>query len=416
MDRLTRIPHELLDEILTLIDCDEMRIRLNTFVALSRVSKPLQSRVTRFLYRIFEVSPRIYLLLRTVLNRPDLASYIHTVQLQLWSPAIANNSAYGIEATYNDADGMLLEAVISPSKQVLMPELRARLMDAAVAVLLVQLQNLKSVVLEVKDGKNPMRITRVLKALITSAVANPPYFPFLEHVKFIVPSYRPARPCHPRFDLSLLASFFIRFPAIRTVCISAITVDVWPQAMPLASTLSSLSMSSDRFEVLKQLLVGCPNLRYLNYTLSIDVRILGRCVQCEGLRRALLFVTGTLEELVLGIKLWNGKTESLEELDDKATIGRIGSLRKLKKLQKLTILTEMLLGTDCLDRPVLKDVVPQGLHELWVVDATGRIDRVELMESISKLWNARNEYAPQLEMAGLMEEGRSQGDWAVLKV
>ena len=261
-----------------------MRIRLNTFVVLSRVSKPLQSRVTRFLNGIFDVLPRIYLLLRTVLNRPDLASYIHTVQLQLWYPAIANDSAYGIEATYNDANGMLLEAVISPSEQVLMPELRPRLMDAAVSVWLVQLQNLKSVVLEVKDGKNPIGITRVLKALITSGVANLPYFPFLEHVEFIVPSYRPARPCHPMFDLSLLATFFIRFPAIRTVCISAITVDVWPQAMPLASTLRSLSMSSDRFEVLKQLPVGCPNLRYLNYTLSIDLGILGRCVQCEWLR------------------------------------------------------------------------------------------------------------------------------------
>lgn len=119
---------------------------------------------------------------------------------------------------------------------------------------------------------------------------------------------------------------------------------------------------------------------------------------------------------MLGIKLWHGKTESLEELDDKANIGRIGSLRKLKKLQMLTILPEMFLGTDCFDRPVLKDVVPQGLHELWVVDATGRINRVELMDSISKVWNAQNEYAPQLEMAGLMEDDRSQGDWAVLKV
>ena len=116
----SELPPELLDDIiLEYVPGPDVGLQHRSLSALSCVSKALRRLTEPILYqRIYftwdEVSdPPLHLLLRTILNRPELAYHIHHVFLDSWNMTIRENQARGIDASFNEEELELLKSRIS---------------------------------------------------------------------------------------------------------------------------------------------------------------------------------------------------------------------------------------------------------------------------------------------------------------
>ena len=105
--KLSELPPELLDIILEYIPDPGEGLQHRSLSALSCVSKALRRLTEPVLYQRIHFTwdevrdPPLHLLLRTILNRSELANHIRHVFLDSWNMTMRENQARGVVASFN---------------------------------------------------------------------------------------------------------------------------------------------------------------------------------------------------------------------------------------------------------------------------------------------------------------------------
>ncbi len=265
MDRFTNLPLELLQSfILLYLSKKELSI-------LSRSSARLRTAIEPILYREImwqwqkhlPQQPPIHLLVRTLMSRPDLASFIETLALggvkprtawkacpyrpQTYIPAGPSTSIWDTASqsmflsTEMDAIEESIFSLCPPSKDLWLQELRRGEVDVFVALLLSRLPSLHRLTL----GSDLQCSTPFLGEVMSSNIGSTPkqLFPALQSVTYsndIVQDLDVA--CHV-LDLNQVLPLF-RMESLHTLNMSLPPLIItWPQDEIPKSLLTSLVLS-----------------------------------------------------------------------------------------------------------------------------------------------------------------------------
>ncbi|MCJ1252481.1 hypothetical protein MMC24_000287 [Lignoscripta atroalba] len=405
MAKFTVCPNEITSTIFSHTPSEGLLAFSYTCRSLRRLAQPVLYREIRWTWdRVSEHNPRIHLLLRSLLENPELASYIEHIDFQGSKPR-------SIWLQHNhpdlpDTDMRLLESLVDIAQFPSALEWRHMLeygqLDAFLALLLSQTFNLKSLELGFEFQYESKYIGIMLKhALFPSgATFNISNFKRLKRVAFCTkeivggrhnlsaPEYPyPLPRCPPDFDQ--ITPFFY-LPSIRSITLwiqnpSRLT---WPSERPWAMALTTLIVhhSEAYVETLEQLLSGTPNLKVLEYryhgcTQGYFHNEIPTFLECEKLSQALDHVKGTIQRIIISIDFYATVGDELEWGGRHWGIkGTLNSMMQFEKLESLTVPMVMLLGWSPSSMVKLADCLPQSMRELYITDDLVFFDRWQWTE------------------------------------
>lgn len=352
---------------------------------------------------------RLRLLLRSILNRPQLASYVKHLRFR----GTKHSSIWRIPGRCELDPGelqLIVRAVTttgSPLGDGWTMELILGNVDAYVALLLRQLSNLRSLEL----GASFQYCSGWLPSawepfLVSDPAAASPYFRLLHRVSLSgdVDPVEITDHYHGSDYAQTLPLFYL--PNIKTLDLiindrgsgkpdgPEAAALYWPNAPPCASTLTALILrySSLCEDYLGTILSVTPNLRTLVYDNIVekhpnDTTNLFRSPFFDGTRlgRALWHVAASLEYMYISVRFFPS-TRTPYTYDDShddeeyAFKGRVSSLRCFKKLQNVCMPLVALLGWSSSLSPRIRDILPRRLRYLCFTDRLALIANYEWTE------------------------------------
>ena len=420
--RLNTIPPEILDGILDYIEMDTEK-RQNAFLSLSYTCRdlrdfgqarllhtidftwPIEDRILMiglvcsgvpksYQPRPFCPDPRLHLLLRTILTRPDLALNIYHVHLDSWNVYMLEEYCreHGVQASYNDREieslKSLLLTLALPDKGMWLKRVFAGDNDSIAALVISQLVNLCSLDLVVDYSKNRIHprmlwtmfahvFNREYRPQSTFPEQGTVHFAKLKKLKYNTQRYMKL----PLIDTDVhqLAPLF-SLPALDDVALSLLDLPLVKTLDFTQSNITTLYLQHSVVEVAEGVLKACPRLRSLYYVLDI---YMSRddppsYFNLPKLQRALNWVKDTLETLtVIGnffldeygnSMIW---TSSFNEYS--GIIGRLSEMSSFMNLTTLNTTLMFLTGYQDPEGLTLADVLPPNLQEFGIINLDGVI-------------------------------------------
>ncbi|GIC87253.1 F-box protein [Aspergillus udagawae] len=389
MAHLSNLPPEVLHLMLAQCDC-------TTLHSLSLVSRSFHHLSNRFLYSDIDWIyhhdgrqpryPPLTLLLRTLLAHPELARLIKRVHLDNHSLAdmedhLEDLVPESLDLKTIDAAMDLITTMGFPQKDRWYTALSESSVDAVIALVLSQLENLESLKLALCLVDGSAFVGMVLKHLIM--VRGEGSFSSLRYVKFgdNVDGYD-VLDLEANID-QIIPCFFL--PSMKELVVTVHGPDLCsrpPLKEELHQKQQSQSLTTLRLyrcdidpKHVEKLVMLAPRLKvlhcgFLRHTSAAEE---SEKIDFADLCSALLPAADTLEELTIDLR-WTEKNCDVFSLP-LSLAGRVpmGSLQEFHVLKRLDIPTELLLGNFDLSRHPrkrLSDLIPPSLQSLCLVDNT----------------------------------------------
>ncbi|MCJ1229573.1 hypothetical protein MMC12_006240 [Toensbergia leucococca] len=426
MMTILNLPTELVQLILSYLEASDAL--KDDLVALSYVCKPLRKLTEPFLYRSIkwawdqdwniQYTPPLHLLLRTVLNRPELASHIENARFRNWNSH--NSRLYEIALDYTwDEVNLARDSILSasfPKPHFWIQGLLMGKPEVLVPLLILHLPKLKTLDLGFSFHHPSCFMREVFESSLLRRRPSSNSLSTFHHLKTVDFGAEMASEDDEEmlpgctFDLFEIEPLFY-LPSIQTLDTSNLRAGEleWPTAKPEASTLTRLVLYKTQIQgrVLEEMLSVCPNLKTLKYEFhgEIDQRDggLGVFVDCTELSKALSHVSATLEHLKISVLFtsWNGHDE--EHMAKFGIRGRFDSLQQFKKLASIDISWEILLGLRSDQAPTFAEVLPPGLQKLTIRNEgfTHRAyqwNEAAYLAKLAELLREKKSHVPQLEL------------------
>ncbi len=325
-------------------------------------------------------NPPILLLLRSILERPKLASYVEHIEFQGSKPPSVWTNEDHPDLTADELK-LAIDVICTsqlPSEKLWIQELENGNADAFVALLLLQLSNLQSFARGFDFQRDSKFVGTMLKHTLFSS---PP--------AAVLSSFRVLQRIEYSADMDItvhdVPSFTVDFdqivplfylPSIQSINMVMPDPDVftWPSARPCTSTLTMLVLrfSHVKEEALEQLLSVTPSLRTLRYDFDCDVEPPNdKSCHFDGakLSCALEHVKATIEDLAISVHFYSIVAIEVENGSEYWGIrGNLDSLRHFQILQSLEVPLIVLLGWSSSSKVRLADVLPQQIRQLCIKD------------------------------------------------
>ncbi|KAI9877136.1 MAG: hypothetical protein M1830_004711 [Pleopsidium flavum] len=406
----THLPVELWDLILHHVAQKDLATLNSVCETLHILTEPLLYAEIRWTEgepsEVSQRSPRIHLLLRSILNRPELAFHIKHAHFRSyfvfmhWEqpnliPSLWQDDGVGSGFTPKEmatAEGLIERAKLCPKKEW-REELQRGASDVIIAILLSQLSKLERLDLEVpgQTDERPL-VGSIFRQALTSAPSalGLPRFESLKAVDVSVDG-RNIYCFHPKIDFDTQVASLFDLPAVESLTISWLAPEppIWPGRQPITPTLTTLIFKNSRLDenILGQLLAATPNLKRLECPLAYDVEIDEYC-RCAKLRSALEQIETTIESLTISVKFWSsGEKDETWGLYP-GVVGSIGSMKEYTRLKHLEMPLVVLLGWYPDYAPWLWDVLPEQLETICCRDdmtifETYKWSREEMLEEFT---------------------------------
>lgn len=393
MANIQQLPPELLRAVLN-------RLPRKDLSALSCASKPIRTAVEPTLYREITFNwvdnsrshQPVHLLLRHVVSRPELASYIERLEFcgrkpyndwkscqwrrrhkipvgpscSIWSDS---------ESGFTSADMMLMDSLIRSlnisSEGLWLEALRQGEVDVFIALLLSQTPNLRHLRLDSDFQRETGFVGSLFKAM-----PQEPRFETLDHIDFSSDIRNALDVTYHDVDLDQILPLF-SIPSIKCMRMALPAKDItWPCQNAPKSSLTSLILHHTQIseEMLGQLLLATPSLRSLQYHSWFDIDSDGRLgrahweyFDCAKFRQSLEFVQGSLEHLVISVHFISLQTD-VALGGFRGLVGRVENLHFFTDLLSLEIPIIVLLGWNADSPRKLGDLLPPSLRHLFLTD------------------------------------------------
>lgn len=373
--------------------------------------------------------PPIGAFLRTILHRPELASYVRSVDLSGDTFCDEDIFVFGGRIPTIPIAGLFLshaikavEATDVPFARLWKRDLRVAKMDALVAVLLSQLHNLTRLVM----CANFAIESRLVGMLFSAALCEKGSYklPTFRHLRDV--AYRlkhgEARNMSGRNTANALPFFYL--PEIQTLSVALDNPIAfgWITHTPGPSTITSLDLYHIREAHLGRLLSVTPGLSTLRWDLFYKSKSKHlsntTLIDLDEVATALIHVRHTLKHLAITA----GFTFRIRRgYRDFPVLGIKGSLSPLVgfiQMERLEIPLPFLAGFTPKARNRLEDVVPRNIRCLSISDDLQRQEKYEwddtaLVSTIESWLNgSRNSYpklnAISLWLGGTVSDGGAE--------
>ncbi|KAF4628787.1 hypothetical protein G7Y89_g9361 [Cudoniella acicularis] len=288
--------------------------------------------------------PPPFLLLRTILNRPELTRYIKDVKVLapmrqdglFWDGFEAREGGLSKEET------ALCERAIRRMEHVSRARwevgLRIGSLEIAIALLLSRLCQIRSIEIRIRGGS-------MVSSALFEALGGPSTMCRLQSIKSVAVSIDQndyGDPVFDRyggnpFDIDHQMKALMSLPRLEKLSVNCFAPDTifWPSTLPLAHGLKTLYLNYSDLneETLRKTLLATPVLEDLECELVYD-RSMGEYCDGEKLNAALSLVSDTLRRLVLVIDiLYPNETDDGDGLWN--VVRPTGSMKNFKQLRFL---------------------------------------------------------------------------------
>ncbi|KAH6990174.1 hypothetical protein EDB80DRAFT_729633 [Ilyonectria destructans] len=315
--------------------------------------------------------PPIVPLLRNILSRPELSTYIRSISIHGYDEFHPLGEA-PFEAPISEGGlGEIVQYIKGtgvPYEDLWIRGLLSNKLDAYLAVLVSRLSNLTSLRVDTIWARETRILGMVFRsALFQSSNHGFSTFRHLQELSFFC-EWGTARRRDPGEENTADVLPFFYLPGIRrfTATIDNPITFTWPIKTPDASSLTFLSLNHIREVHLVQLLSVTKNLKTLEWQWYYDPNAMGETskpiVDLEQIGFALFHVRATLTSLCISTRKgeWGAAPLQIN-----------GSLRTLvgcSKLQRLEIPLTLLLGFSPPSYNRLEDILPNSLEYLTITD------------------------------------------------
>lgn len=404
MAGLTDLPHELFCLLLTFLP----KRALST---LSFTSKHHRALVEPELYREIrwdeknhprrDHNPPFHLLFRSLLNRPELASYIYGLEICCRKPYHAFNSYDCIwrktsdtpEFTTSDMEQTtsLIHSLHLGMEDKWIPSLKRGAPDLFIALIIWQSTNLRYVALD-NDymGGTPFIGDVLEKAAATNS------FCFLKSIEYsndLEPPVFDSEERQEKIDFRQIMPLF-SIPSLTRLSMSLPSRNIsWLSPVVPTSALTSLHL--DHCQISEQnlgiLLHATPCLKWLEYNAWINVDHIPpppkrscEYFDCAEFGRSLVHVQETLEDLEISINFYCQRYRFIDDSSKfRGIAGRLDTLRGFRKLQRLSMPTTLLSGwTPDFESFEKVEGLPAGLADILPIDSLVDLDLSDAMYNI----------------------------------
>lgn len=338
--------------------------------AFSRTSKHHQALVEPILYRQIHWEPRlawpderappVHLLLRSILTRPELASYINEFIFRLRAPSFQFRKYpclwnHWKKPSPTSSEMVRVRSLIRSfqftSEDLWLSRLKLGEVDVFIALIISQSTRLRHILLDdPRDDSNPYLLGEVLEKAISMNFLNA-----LEHVEFSN-NFN-----DPQADQQWVKSNFraiqplFSFPSLKKLRMSLPNEDPrWLSAKLPTTRLKSLALHNSQVSVqtLGVLLKAAPSLASLRYDAWINVDKVPNppkepweYFDCTQLDRALAPLQSTLQELQISLNFFSDGLIYIEPMAKfRGTAGKLETLRNFGQLTQLCMPTTLLSG------------------------------------------------------------------------
>lgn len=328
-------------------------------------------------------TPPITQLLRSILSRPQRASFVQTVKLN--GDTFQRNqhrfrhASPKIPVTESDLDGLIecIKRINVPYDDVWIQELRSGTMDAFVALLLSQLPNLRCLHL----SENFTRESRFVGMILRSALCDEPrdsHLPSFKHLHDVSTIYFDLgidirRYTNARNTTEVLPFFYL--PSIKRIeaSIDNPTTFVWPAAHPPnSSLLASLELTMIREGHLGQVLSNARGLKELRwdwrYRPDLEDHFVTDIIDLDQIAEDLFHVRETLADLT--ITATSDLSRAEPQYPHLGINGRLSPFTNLDMLKRLEVPLPFLRGFSIFDSAVtcIEQTLPRNIEFVTITD------------------------------------------------
>jgi hypothetical protein len=433
MSQITTLTQELLL-------CMTGNLGKKDIISLSSTCKDLHSVLEPEIYRAISwtwhhskktVSRPVHTLLRNLLHKPKRASWVKKVSFQeigfgqkplLGKEQLSDKEIRSIQC--------LLESAQVPDTEEWISDVRDGSVDALLALILIQLPNLKSLTIDLflrhdddlaYATPDRSRIGQALQHAVSApASASITRLASLEQLEWPSADF-PGPMCFLRpIDMFYILPLF-GLPALKRF---SVKVDqrpsgsapqcLKPDMTPLAKHLTTfrLRFSSVSFSALEGMLSSAPSLAVLDIECSRDMTSLeaGDSWAFDGkaLRNALDRCRGTLESLRIVCSI---DDPFLDIEMAEFFVSPLGSLSQLHSLSTVEMCLPLLLGTGDPTAQALQSALPASLEGVFIrEDGYDIIETTRLRDVVSALAMEKSSNPPRLRCVGLCVNWENWGE------
>ncbi|RJE18279.1 hypothetical protein PHISCL_09383 [Aspergillus sclerotialis] len=369
---IAHCPLDILYLVVKLLSPDEWRTLCLVNRNFHAIAEPLLYSKIQWSWQHKKRPPPILQFLQTIISRPELA--VHVTNIQLEGKYLSNNgNTYSIPlipvsgAELDKEIEFIQRSGVSYS-DVWIQELRKGVTDAAVALLLAQLLNLRRLVHESVFLQRSTLIGMVLRSTICeSGKYRLPSFPHLRHVSVLSQVWwdRAREAENVQNTPDFLPLFYLRNVECMSVSIKSSAAFEWPVAyLPEPSRLTSLHLTSVREAHLSDMLQVTKNLRKLSwewyYDYGLDDEFNKPIVYLDHIDSALSHVPPTLRELNISADIGIGGNDCwYPGVSIKGSLHKMADLHHVKRLQ---IPLAFLVGFVQDTTKQLQDMMPRNIE------------------------------------------------------
>ncbi|KND93461.1 hypothetical protein TOPH_01959, partial [Tolypocladium ophioglossoides CBS 100239] len=374
-------PRELQLSVLDLLSFTDL-------LSMSVVNKDFRILTEPILYSKVEMTwtwdhtPPITLLLRSILDRPELSGHIRSLRLDgegfvKSNREISEPPALPVTTLPISKASKIIQSTGVPQAELWIEELQSGTIDAIVALLLSMLPNLTSLHL----GPNFAVESRFLGKMLTCALCESskeyrlPAFRNLHHVTFSRRTHD-YRQRHINNSADVLPFFYIPEIQCLSISIDNPTEFVWPVHTPTPSSLTSLELCrlrETRLEPLLSVLNGLQKLRWnWYYQPDIDRAVSKHVIELDTMTKALNRVGYTLTDLTIEAETCPELSAGAFEAPELEMRGSLGDLAHFGQLRRLCVPWVFLMGFSPFTAKQLGALLPQNLELLTLtIDLVG---------------------------------------------
>lgn len=373
---LTDWPGDLLLSILDLLSFTDL-------LSMSMVNQYIRALARPRLYSTIETIwasdhiPPVTLLLRSILDRPELSGYVRNLRLMghgfKENPEIGEPPAFPIATPLISKGSKIIHRTKVPFAKLWIEELQYGTVDAVVAVLLLMLPNLESLYL----GPNFTVKSRLLGKMLQCALCEPLeeyQLPIFRNLRLVTFCRRAKEYCH--LDISNTADVLPFFYLPKIQCLS-ISIDnpaefIWPAHSPAPSSLVSLEIYRLREARLVPLLSVLKGLQKLYwhwfYQPDLDSDVSKDIVRLDTMAIALNQVRNTLTDLTIEAETRPKLSAGYYDPPPLEMRASLDGMVYMGKLRRLCVPWVFLMGFSVPSAKKLGDSLPLSL-ELLILTA-----------------------------------------------
>ena len=385
MVKLAACPDELILAVLSHSDQKDLLALSSTCKWTRSLAQPSLYRDIRWTWdKETKHNPPIHLLLRSLLENPNLSSLVELINFQGYKPRTIWTREGHPDLTPTEMT--FVQRLVNRMKLPLASDWQQKLeegnLDAFLALLLSKLANLISFEMGFGLQIHSRFIGLMLKHMLVSRVTHS-CFKRLQRVAFCTEkiALRRQRLSIPN-DAALQlcpADFDQITPFLYLPCITFMTMWIqnparleWPGQTPQSLTLKKLTLhhSEVNEDTLERLLLTMPALEELDYSYHgcseprLDEGI-STYLDCGKLSRALDCVKSTIRYIQVSVDFYGADVEMGYSW---GTLGELGSMRGYQMLERLTVPMVVLLSWWSSSAVELAEVLPPSMRELCLTD------------------------------------------------